>query len=69
MMQRTDEKRTTEARALRKKAKRLRILAQDVGDAHRVRKMSRDFDAAAAAIEHGTGGKKKPRPSPRRGGK
>jgi len=49
---RSTHERLRDVRALRKKAKRLRLLAKDVGDNHTVRELSRQFDAEAAKIEH-----------------
>lgn len=48
------------ARGLRKKAKRLRYLAKDLGDTPKVKTMSRKFDAQAAAIERGSPPDSKP---------
>jgi hypothetical protein len=45
-----DLERHREARALRKKAKRLRALAQDVGEKRAVKQMSRDLDAKASDL-------------------
>ena len=45
-----DLERHREARALRKKAKRLRAMAHDVGDKHAVKQMSRALDVKASEL-------------------
>lgn len=48
---RADTERQAVARGLRRQARRLRYLANDVGDKHTVRAMSRRLDAQAAALD------------------